>query len=104
MVVSDGFTMNVALKVSEGLIAEILQQIAAEIGTEDERASAALARLRDRHDYARVGAAPLLGVNGLIFIGHGRSKAPAVVSAIEAARRAMENRLLDALREGLNAT
>jgi len=43
---------------------------------------------------------PLLGVNGVVVIGHGRSKAPAVVSAMGQAKRAVEGNLVEAIREG----
>jgi glycerol-3-phosphate acyltransferase PlsX len=52
-------------------------------------------------DPAEYGAVPLLGVDGLVFIGHGRSDAKALVSAIAAARAAVEAGLLDALRRAL---
>ena len=48
-----------------------------------------------------VGAAPLLGVNGLVFIGHGRSKAHALVSAIRVARQAVESNTLSAIKAAL---
>jgi glycerol-3-phosphate acyltransferase PlsX len=44
------------------------------------------------------GAAPLLGVNGLVFIGHGRSNAHALVSAIKGARAAVEANLLGSIK------
>ena len=49
-------------------------------------------------DPTEVGAAPLLGIDGLVFVGHGRSNAHALVSAIRVARQAVEARLLEALR------
>ena len=102
--VTDGFTANIALKRAEGLVAELLHQMEQELGAGDARVQAALTRLREKHDYARVGAVPVLGVNGLVFIGHGRSKAPAVVSAMTNALRAIEVGLLGAISEGLKAT
>jgi glycerol-3-phosphate acyltransferase PlsX len=50
----------------------------------------ALARMRQRLDYAEYGGAPLLGVNGTSVIGHGRSSAKAVTSAIRAAKISVE--------------
>jgi glycerol-3-phosphate acyltransferase PlsX len=49
-------------------------------------------------DPGEVGAAPLLGINGLVFIGHGRSDARALVNAVHAARQAVAANLLEALR------
>jgi glycerol-3-phosphate acyltransferase PlsX len=49
-------------------------------------------------DPGEVGAAPLLGINGLVFVGHGRSDARALVSAIRTARQAVQADLLGALR------
>ena len=49
-------------------------------------------------DPAEVGAAPLLGVNGLVFVGHGRSDAYAMVSAIRTVRQAVQADLLTALQ------
>jgi glycerol-3-phosphate acyltransferase PlsX len=52
-------------------------------------------------DPAEVGAAPLLGVDGLVFIGHGRSDAYALVNAIRVARQAVEADLLNAIRDAI---
>jgi glycerol-3-phosphate acyltransferase PlsX len=52
-------------------------------------------------DPSEVGAAPLLGINGLIFVGHGRSDSRALVSAIRVARQAVEADLLPALQTGI---
>jgi glycerol-3-phosphate acyltransferase PlsX len=51
-------------------------------------------------DYAEIGAAPVLGVNGVSVIGHGRSRARAVVSGIRQARVAVERDLVDAIKRG----
>jgi phosphate acyltransferase len=58
-------------------------------------------RIRSIMDPDDVGAAPLLGVNGLVFIGHGRSNAHALVSAIKVARQAVEADTLNAIKEAL---
>jgi glycerol-3-phosphate acyltransferase PlsX len=52
-------------------------------------------------DPGEYGAVPLLGVNGLVFIGHGRSDGRALLNAIAAARQAVAAGLLDALRRAL---
>jgi len=51
-------------------------------------------------DYVEIGAAPVLGVNGVSIIGHGRSKSKAVVSAIQQACLAVEEDLVSAIRQG----
>jgi glycerol-3-phosphate acyltransferase PlsX len=52
-------------------------------------------------DPAEVGAAPLLGVDGLVFIGHGRSDAYALVNAIRVVRQAVETNLLGAIQNAI---
>jgi glycerol-3-phosphate acyltransferase PlsX len=54
-------------------------------------------------DPGEYGAAPLLGVDGLVFIGHGRSDARALVSAIRVARQAVGGRLLEAVAGAIRA-
>jgi glycerol-3-phosphate acyltransferase PlsX len=77
--VCDGFTGNVALKVGEGLVEAIGEMLREE--------GHAFDRLRQRLDASEYGAAPLLGVNGLVLVGHGRSSARAVESGITLAAR-----------------
>ncbi len=101
--VTDGFTGNVLLKSSEAvakLMTDILrQELKSGVRT---MLGAALAKpafdaLRTMLDPAEIGAAPLLGVNGLVFIGHGRSDARAMLSAVRTARQAVASRLMEAL-------
>jgi glycerol-3-phosphate acyltransferase PlsX len=54
--------------------------------------------LKTKMDPAEVGAAMLLGVNGLVFIGHGRSDARALVSAVKLARNTINAHLLETLK------
>jgi glycerol-3-phosphate acyltransferase PlsX len=103
VVVTDGFTGNILLKSSEA-VAKLLTTV-----LKDELKSSPLTmlgallakpafnRLREMLDPDNVGAALLLGMNGLVFIGHGRSQAKALVSAIRVARQSVESRLLEAL-------
>ena len=58
-----------------------------------------LRKVRRRLDYTEYGGAQLLGVDGVTVIGHGRSNARAVFSAIRAARDAVQNDMLQTLRE-----
>jgi glycerol-3-phosphate acyltransferase PlsX len=61
-------------------------------------AKPALGKIRAMLNPDEYGAAPLLGVNGLVFIGHGRSNAYALVSAIKVARQTVDANLLGSIR------
>lgn len=93
VIVCDGFTGNVALKVSESLAAAIEGLLEDELSrTFAARAGFLLARrafgrFRRRLDYAEYGGAPLVGVDGLCVIGHGRSGPRAIRSAIALTHR-----------------
>ncbi len=98
--VTDGFTGNVVLKASEA-VAKLMTDLLKEHLMSSTRAKlgALLAKpafdaLKKTLDPHEVGAAPLLGVNGLVFIGHGRSNARALVNAVGVARQAVQNHLL----------
>lgn len=107
VVVCDGFTGNIALKVGEGLVdalEEMLRQeldapLVSHIGGLVMRR--AFARFRQRVDYAEYGAAPLLGVQGLTLVGHGRSSSRAVGSGIAMAVRLAESRTMERLQAAL---
>lgn len=105
--VTDGFTGNVFLKTSEAVARFLTETIRREITSAPLTAAGGLlarpafARVRRLLDPAEYGAVPLLGINGLVFIGHGRSDARALVSAIAAARSAVESGLLEALRSAV---
>lgn len=109
VVVTDGFTGNVMLKSTEAvakLIVEILKEelmssLRTKVGA--MLAKPAFSTIRKMLDPSEIGAAPLLGINGLIFVGHGRSDAKAVVSSIKAAKQAVDNRLLEELRSAISS-
>ncbi|MBP1634259.1 MAG: plsX [Acidobacteria bacterium] len=82
VIVCDGFTGNIVLKVSEGLV-EIVGEILRE-GAADAGAPRGLPR---RLDWSEYGGVPLLGVAGLALVGHGRSLARAVRNGIAMAHR-----------------
>jgi glycerol-3-phosphate acyltransferase PlsX len=63
----------------------------------------AFRRFRKRVDVAEYGGAPLLGLNGLCIVGHGRSSAKAVRNAVAVAARFVEESLLDRLAAGIAA-
>jgi glycerol-3-phosphate acyltransferase PlsX len=105
--VTDGFTGNVLLKSSEAvakLITDTLRQeltssLRSKIGA--LLAKPAFMRLKSMMDPSDVGAAPLLGIDGLVFVGHGRSDARAMLSAIRTARQAVQADLLNALHDAI---
>jgi glycerol-3-phosphate acyltransferase PlsX len=107
VVVTDGFTGNVLLKSSEAvakLITDILkQELSSSLRTKVGAllAKPAFAEIRRMMDPGEIGAAPMLGINGLIFVGHGRSDARALVSAVRTARQAIEADLLMAIQSAI---
>ena len=97
VIVCDGFTGNVALKISEGLVDVMQGFLNQELsGTITERLGSMLTRRAHRHfrmrmDYSEYGGAPLLGVAGVTIVGHGRSSAKAVRNAVALAYRFAAN-------------
>lgn len=93
VVVTDGFTGNVLLKVSEG-VAEYLLRIMfglmQQAGVDGKAMKQVQAGILPRVDFSEYGGALLLGVEGVVTICHGRSKAPAFANAIRFAMRAMQ--------------
>ncbi len=106
VIVTDAYAGNIVLKYTESLSDYLLNLANAELGASLEgealeKAQSVIANLKLRSDYAATGAVPLLGVNGVILIGHGRSNAKATQSAIREAMRAVDGHLVEAIREGL---
>jgi len=106
--VTDGFTGNVMLKSSEAVaklivdkIREIIKNgnLATKIG--GLLVKPALGQIKKILDPSEQGAAPLLGVNGLVFIGHGRSDAFAMKNAVRVAKEAVEVKVLDAMKSAI---
>ncbi|HEV3140996.1 MAG TPA: phosphate acyltransferase PlsX, partial [Vicinamibacterales bacterium] len=93
VIVCDGFTGNVALKISEGLVdvveglltEELSSTITMRVGSLLTRR--ALRRFKKRVDYSEYGGAPLVGPAGVAIVGHGRSSAKAVRNGIAMAYR-----------------
>ena len=103
VVVCDGFTGNVLLKVVEGYV-EFVWEVLKEALRSSWRsrlgawlAKPALLGMASRFDYAAYGGALLLGVNGVVVIGHGRSNATAVTSALRVAKELAEQRVVEEL-------
>lgn len=109
VVVTDGFTGNVVLKTAES-VANMLAHKAKEEMKRDLLARIgallllpAITRLKAEVDWEEYGAAPLLGVNGVVFVGHGRSRARAMRSAVRTIVRFIEERVNDHIREEIRA-
>jgi len=109
VIVTDGFTGNVILKVSESL-SEMVEQLLREEIKSTLKASvgfllsrSAFRRFKSRLDYSEYGGAPLLGVKGCVIICHGRSSAKAVKNAIrfaaEFSRRGLAQKIQSSLAD-----
>lgn len=123
VIVTDGFTGNVIVKLSEGLLSFLAKYLVQQFtgGWLNKLAlvlmipgvilmlpglllmlPSAMA-LRKRVDWREYGAAPVLGVDGVVLIAHGRSDAKAIYGAIRATKQAVEGNLVQAIKEGLAA-
>jgi glycerol-3-phosphate acyltransferase PlsX len=108
VIVCDGFSGNVALKVSESL-SEMLTTLLREEVTHSFRSKIGymflqngLKSMRRRTDYSEYGAAPLLGLNGLCMIGHGRSNAKAVKNALRASSELVKKEINDRIQQEID--
>ena len=93
VVVTDGFTGNVLLKVSEGVAEYLLRQmfgLMEKAGVDGQKRLAVQKEILPRVDFSEYGGALLLGVDGIVTICHGRSRAPAFANAIRFALRALD--------------
>lgn len=108
VVVCDGFIGNAVLKASEVLASTMSQWIKDAITSAWYTKIAAfllqsqLATVKKRLDYAAYGGAPLLGVNGVCLIGHGRSRATAVASALRTARASVKININGLIRQNID--
>jgi glycerol-3-phosphate acyltransferase PlsX len=106
VMITDGFTGNALLKTSEGLAKTILLLLKEEIQNSLPARlgyfflKPALNRFRKKVDYKEIGAAPLLGVNGLSFVAHGRSDHVAIASALKQIDLAIQLNLYHAFFNG----
>jgi phosphate acyltransferase len=105
--VCDGFTGNVLLKTSEAVSGLLVNTLTTELKSSPITilgailAKPAFRKLKKMMDPDAVGSALLMGIDGLVFVGHGRSNASAIVSAIGVARSAVQAGLLEKLRENI---
>ncbi|MCC6164451.1 MAG: phosphate acyltransferase PlsX [Acidobacteria bacterium] len=110
VIVCDGFTGNVVLKTSEGLVEaidelmadELTRSVTAQVGAVLTRG--ALRRFRARLDYAEYGGAPLRGVRHVCVIGHGRSTPKAIAAGVRLTARFARDTLVARLENGLLET
>jgi glycerol-3-phosphate acyltransferase PlsX len=109
VIVCDGFTGNVALKLSEGVVDVVEGLLSEELSsTMTMRVGSlltrrALRRLHRRLDYSEYGGAPLLGVAGVTIVGHGRSSARAVRNAVAMAYRFASSRFIERVEQDIVA-
>lgn len=108
VIVSDGFTGNIALKVSEGVVdtmfnmarTEIMKNLFAKIGFLLMKRH--LKKLYKRVDYSEYGGAQLMGINGVCIIGHGRSNVVAVKNAVKMAKDFVKNRVQEKIQSEIS--
>ena len=105
VIVTDGFTGNVALKTLEGTVKSLLDALRSELASSTRgKLGGALIRpaargLRTRLDPETYGGGYLLGLNGLVVIAHGSSSRVAIANAIRHAARGVDHRVVERLQE-----
>lgn len=110
VVVTDGFSGNIVIKLSEGVGSTILDILKVELSAKMTYKLAALVlkpafrQVKKRMDYAEYGGANLLGVNGPVVIAHGRSNALAIKNALRVAKQSVDQKLVEAIRFGVAGT
>lgn len=110
VIVCDGFIGNVALKISEGLADALTRLLKREVAaTALGRLGflllrPAFARFRTRIDYAEYGGAPLLGVNGICIICHGRSSSRAIKNAMRVAKTLADQQINEHIQRDIEVS
>jgi glycerol-3-phosphate acyltransferase PlsX len=107
IIVCDGFLGNVALKVTESVVEtmqaflkrHILRNPLSKLGLLFLKNS--FSRFKKEMDYSEYGGAPLLGVNGVVIIGHGRSNAKAIKNAVRVAKEEVERKFNEKILEAI---
>ncbi len=108
VIVMDGFVGNIVLKMFEATAQYVATLIRQEIRNDPistvggALARPAFNRIRRRVDTSEIGGAPLLGVNGVVIIGHGQNSATGIKNAIKQARTAVQENVIDAIRDGIS--
>jgi len=107
VIVTDGFTGNVIVKLSEGVSGFLLDMIKEEIKRRPMAtlgallAKPAFASVKKRLDWREYGGGPLLGVDGVVIVAHGKSDSLAIKNAVRVARQAVAQGALAAIRDGI---
>jgi glycerol-3-phosphate acyltransferase PlsX len=105
--VTDGFTGNIMMKMAESVASYMSALIREYIKSNPFTAVGGLLarpafdRVKSHLDPDEVGGAPLLGVNGVVIIGHGRSSAMAIKRAVDQARSVAQNEVVEAIAAGI---
>ncbi len=109
VVVCDGFTGNIALKISEGLAETIIKMLKREISSLTAgrlgylMLRPAFKKFKKKTDYDEFGGAPLLGINGTSIISHGRSSSKAIRNALRVAHDFSRKRVYEAISEAIQS-
>ncbi len=103
VIVTDGFTGNILLKGMEGTYALLAGLVAQEMAQHGESARRAVSAATDHLHPERIAGALLLGVNGVVVVGHGASSPRAVAACIAQAASAVRDGVLPRLRDALAA-
>ena len=104
-IVCDGYVGNITLKVAEGMMESVGKLLKREIKKSPIAILGALllksslSKAKKSIDYSEYGGAPLLGVDGLVLISHGRSTPKAMKNAIRAAKEQVEHNVLKKIKE-----
>lgn len=105
VIVCDGFSGNVLLKVVEGMFTFVKDFVGSKLKQNKLLLLPALMLapiykgLKKKADYSEYGGAPLLGINGVCIIGHGRSNAKAVCNAVRVAKSCVDVKLVSCIRD-----
>ena len=108
VVVCDGFTGNVILKFAESVIRMLVETARRELAASLKFKAGVLLlkpllhRLRNKLNYEEYGGAPLLGVQGVVVIAHGRSTAKAIMNAVRVSARSARTRVEQRIREDVS--
>ncbi|PYQ85105.1 MAG: phosphate acyltransferase PlsX [Acidobacteria bacterium] len=100
VIVCDGFTGNVALKISEGLV-DVVESLLSDELSSTITMRVGLRRFKRRVDYSEYGGAPLLGLAGVTIVGHGRSSAKAVRNAVALGYRFASQRFIERVEQNI---
>jgi glycerol-3-phosphate acyltransferase PlsX len=109
VVVCEAFVGNIVLKTSEGIAEMFARSIKDRVPGNPLikplfwPVSYVTGPLKKQMDYAEIGGSPLLGLNGVCVIGHGRSNAKAIKNALLMAQKAVDANLVDTIRESMKS-